>query len=193
MGQRSDAGARGPARERILDAAAHCFAAEGINAVGVDRIIRESDAAKATLYKHFAGKDDLIAAYLAEASAAWWDRVGARLTPLVSPDARILALFDDLAERVAAPDYRGCPFINAAAELPDPEHPARRIIDQHRGWVAGLLVGLAEEGGHPAAGALASQVGVLHDGAMVAAGIDRAGAVRLVDDARAAAARLIAG
>lgn len=192
MAPRSDAGRRGPARERILDAAARCFAADGISAVGMGRIIRESGAAKATLYNHFASKDDLVAAYLAQASAAWWDRVGARLTPIASPDARMLALFDDLAERVVEPAYRECQFINAAAELPDPAHPPRRIIDQHRGWLAELLVGLAEEGGHPAPATLAAQVGMLHDGAMVAAGIDPGAAARIVDDARAAAAGRIA-
>jgi AcrR family transcriptional regulator len=182
-----------PARERILTAAGRLFYSEGIHAVGVDRIIAESGVAKATLYTHFSGKDELVAAYLAEASAAWWGTLGARMEPIADPVARALAVFDALAEWFADPGFRGDPFVNAAAEFPDPTHPARRVVSQHRHWLADVLRGLAEEAGHPEPSVCAAQLQILHDGCMVAAGLDPASGSRAASSARSAAERLMRG
>jgi AcrR family transcriptional regulator len=182
-----------PARERILTAAARLFYTEGIHAVGIDRIIAESGVAKATLYNHFSGKDELVAAYLADASAGWWGTLSERMEPIEDPVGRALAIFDALAEWFADPDFRGDPFVNAAAEFPDPAHPVRRVVAQHRRWLSEVLRGLAEEAGHPEPGVAAAQLTILHDGCMVAAGLDPATGSRSASSARAVAERILRG
>ncbi len=184
------AGPRTGARQRLLEVAARLFYAEGIHAVGIDRIIAEAGVAKATLYAHFSGKEELVAAYLSERSDRWASDVAARVEPLPpgSPE-RVLAPFDLLAERVATPGYRGCPFINAAAEFPAPGLVADRITD-HRERVRGAFEALAAE-----AGAAGRDVGtdlvVLYDGAMTAAHLDADPSA--VTGARALAASVVSG
>ena len=138
-------------RDRILDAADDLFYSRGIHAVGIDEIVARSSTAKATLYAHFPSKDDLIASYLQRRSAQWREHLSAELSRRGgSPAERIDAIFAMLARGCAIPGFRGCPFINAAAEYPDPAHPARVVADAHRAWVLALLTELAEErAGHP--------------------------------------------
>src|SRR5579875_3011870 len=118
------------ARERLVDVASRLFYAEGIRAVGVDRVIAEAGVAKATLYAHFASKDELVAAYLERQSAWWAAAVDGRADPRGGLLARVLTPFDVLAERAASPGYRGCPFINAAAEFPG-SGPVADQISRH--------------------------------------------------------------
>ena len=133
-----------------MEVAGRLFYAEGIHAVGVDRVIAEAGVAKATLYAHFASKEDLVAVYL-ERQSAWWvaaaeERAGTGGGRL----ARALAPFDILAERAASPGYRGCPFINAAAEFPEPG-PVADQISRHRQRVrdtfANLVGGTSQDDG----------------------------------------------
>lgn len=119
-------------RERLLDVAARLFYAEGIRAVGVDRLIAETGVAKASLYAHFAGKDDLVAAYLTGVSDNWLARVRRASEQRGANGAdRALAPFDVLAAMAGSPGYRGCPFINAAAEYPGPG-PVADAVAAHR-------------------------------------------------------------
>ena len=116
------------ARTRILEAAADLFYREGIRAVGVDAVIAHSGVAKMSLYRNFAGKDELVAAFLDyrdELYWAWWDKVVARHPD--DPRAQIRAIFETVGKRTAHPDYRGCPFINTAVEFPDSGHPGRVV------------------------------------------------------------------
>lgn len=159
------------ARNRLLDAAGRLFYAEGIHAVGVDRVIAEADVAKATLYAHFAAKEELVAAYLARQSQRWVDAVQARAKSFeVESVAAALSPFDILAERVAAPGYRGCPFINAAAEFPGPGSVTKEI-SVHRRRVRAMFSNLRAEA--EGDGALTSALVVVYDGAMSAAYLDR--------------------
>ena len=158
------------AQDRLVEVASRLFYAEGIHAVGVDRVIAEAGVAKATLYAHFTSKEDLVAVYL-ERQSAWWvaavkeraDTRGGRL-------ARALAPFDILAERAASPGYRGCPFINAAAEFPEPG-PVADQISRHRQRVrdtfADLVGGTSQDDG------LIVMLVALYDGAMAGAYLDR--------------------
>lgn len=123
-------------RERLLDVASRLFYAEGIHAVGIDRVVAEAGVAKTTLYAHFSSKDELVAAYLARHST-WWaaaveERVAATRPARAVPAPRVLAAFDVLAERASAPGYRGCPIINAAAEFPGPGPVAEQIAAHRR-------------------------------------------------------------
>ncbi len=115
----------GSARERLLEAASDLFYHEGIAATGIDRVIARAGVAKASLYNNFAGKDDLVAAYLAAALV----RVDERLEALgrAAPGRATLAFFEDLAVLTARPGFVGCPFLNAAVELA-PDAPARRVV-----------------------------------------------------------------
>lgn len=171
------------ARERLLEVAGRLFYAEGIHAVGVDRVIAEADVAKATLYAHFTGKDELVASYLARQSERWVADVEARSASCDTGSTQcVLTPFDVLAERAAAPGYRGCPFINAAAEFPGPG-PVAEQIAAHRCRARQLFSHLLASAGASdrARGALI----VLYDGAMSAAYLDRDPGV--VADARSLA------
>src|SRR5690349_17099697 len=135
-------------RDRILDVADELFYSRGLHAVGIDEIVARSETAKTTLYAHFPSKDELIASYLRRRSEEWRRHLDAELARRGgSPAERIDAVFAVLAEGCASEGFRGCPFINAASEYPDPTHPGRVVADAHRAWVRALLAGLAEEAG----------------------------------------------
>jgi AcrR family transcriptional regulator len=158
------------ARERLLDTAERLFYAEGIRAVGIDRILAESGVGKASLYRHFPAKDDLVLAVLRRRDGVWrqWlqDAVDKRNVP---PAQRPLAVFDALAERFAWADFRGCAFINTIVEAADPESPAHVVADEHKRRLTGYLAGLLAAAGHPEPEATAPQLTLLVDGAIVTA------------------------
>ncbi|HTK10134.1 MAG TPA: TetR/AcrR family transcriptional regulator [Ktedonobacteraceae bacterium] len=106
------------ARQRILETAQEMFYQEGIHAVGIDTIIERSGVAKATLYYHFASKEALIEAYLQERDRAFWVWFEQAISGEREAKGKLLAFFDALLVKVSAPDYRGCGFLNCAAEFP---------------------------------------------------------------------------
>jgi AcrR family transcriptional regulator len=180
-------------RRRLLDTAAQLFYAHGIHAVGVDRLIAESEVAKASFYKHFRSKDDLVAAYLDERTEQWRAHHAAELPRRADdPVEQALCVFDLLAENFANPAYRGCPFINAAAELPSVPVVLEAVARRRRAR-ADLFRDLLERAGLEEALDLAAQLCLIYDGAMVAAQLDHAdGPETHGRRARAAAAALIA-
>lgn len=178
-----------PVRERLLQTADRLFYAEGVHAVGIDRILAEAQVAKASLYGHFGGKDALVQAYLEGRSADWRAYVEAELPGRADdPRGRLLAVFDLLGEWFAEPGYRGCPFINVGAEC-GTGGPVAAVLGRHRAWVRDLFAGLLEKAGHPSPEATARQLSLLYDGAMVAAQLDGDPTAAL--DAHRAAERLV--
>lgn len=177
-----------PARGRLLEAATRLFYAEGVHAVGVDRIIAEASVAKATFYHHFPGKDDLVCAYVEEQSQI--QRARAAQLPRASSRETVLAIFEIVEEMGREPDYRGCPFVNAAAEYPDSAHPVRRAIADHRRWFRGVLRDILVADGHPEAERTADILVALKDGLLVGAYLDEP-SVRAVT--REAVSRLMVG
>ncbi|MDN3355902.1 TetR/AcrR family transcriptional regulator [Actinomadura sp. DC4] len=164
-----------PARRRVLDAASSLFYAEGIHTVGIDRVIAEASVAKATFYAHFPSKDDLVCAYLKEQD----DQVRSRTIPGgLTREDEILAVFDALGEFTCGPGFRGCAFINAAAEYPDPAHPVRRVVAAHRAWFHGVLRDLLAAASHPDADRTATMLVMLRDGLIIAGDVDGAGDTR---------------
>jgi AcrR family transcriptional regulator len=158
-----------PAKDRILRAASEMFYREGIRAVGVDAIAAEADVTKKTLYDKFGSKDELIAAYLRARDDRWrsWllsvvERRGG------TARERILSTFDALAEWMERENPRGCGFVNAAAELPHADHPARVVVMEQKMWMRGYLAELAAEGGADNPEDLAERLVILHEGASVA-------------------------
>lgn len=156
------------ARTRILEAAADLFYREGIRAVGVDAVIAHSGVAKMSLYRNFAGKDELVAAFLDyrdELYWAWWDKVVARHPD--DPRAQIRAIFETVGKRTAHPDYRGCPFINTAVEFPDSGHPGRVVALANKLELRARLRALAEAVGALDPAMLADQLLLLLEGTYV--------------------------
>lgn len=167
------------ARLRILNKATELFYAEGVRSVGIDRIIAEAGVAKATFYKYFPSKDDLVRAYIEEQ-----DRIGrASLGALAggpSPIQGLSALFDTIGEAAVQPGYRGCPFLNAAAEYPDPDSPVRQAIDDHRRWHRELLRTLLVVARHPDPDNTADVLLALWDGLMVSGHVDDPGRIQFL-------------
>ena len=177
----------GTARERILAVADDLFYQRGIQAVGIDEIVSRSAVAKTTLYWHFKSKDQLVASYLRRRSDHWRAYVEDALTRHPGPAAaQIDVIFKLLAAGCADPRFRGCPFINAAAEFPDPAHPARIVIAEHRAWLHDLFAGIASSAHAPEPDTLASWLLMLYDSAMTSTqlGPDRAAAAQALGAAR---------
>lgn len=177
-----------PARRRLLDAAARLFYTEGINATGVDAVIAAADVARMTFYKQFGSKAGLVAAYLEERDRRWrnlveWTIAGAG----VEPRARLLAVFDALAEWIATESIRGCSFVNAAAELADPGHPARTVIDVSMQALRRRMLDLAGEAECRDPERVVDQLLVLYEGALATT------ALGVVDDPAGAARATAAG
>ncbi len=187
-----DVALRPGARERIVRAAGDLFYAEGIHAVGVDRVTAAAGVAKATLYQQFRSKDELVAACLQRRAEHWRASVADPVLALPGSAARrVGAVFERLGKAFATPGYRGCPFINAAAEYPGPDGPVAAVIAAHRAQVRGLFAELLA--GVPAArrAALTDQLVLLYDGTMVGAQLDQG--PRAARRARAAARQLLEG
>jgi AcrR family transcriptional regulator len=176
------------ARDRLLAAANELFYKEGINNVGIDRVIEQAGVAKASLYAHFRSKDELVRAYLQDRHEMRKARVLERIAGHRSPRERLLAVFDGVAETFTQPGYRGCAFVRANAEMPQGS-VAKTVCDTARGWLHELFTTLAGEAGARNPAALAQQLMLLYDGAVIAAQMD--GDVDAVTAARALAASLL--
>ncbi|GAA3382889.1 TetR/AcrR family transcriptional regulator [Cryptosporangium minutisporangium] len=171
------AGRPAGARQRILGTASALFYAVGIRAVGIDRIIAEAGVAKATFYHHFPTKDALVCAYL----AGLHDRQASAFTALsagIEPVDVVLAMFDALGEFACGPGFRGCAFVNAAVEYPDPDSPVRRIVADHRRWYADAVRELLVASGHRTPDATARMLVMLRDGVVVGGQLDDPAEVR---------------
>lgn len=175
--------------ERILSTASELFYREGVRAVGIQRVIDEAGIAKASLYAHYASKDDLVAACIEQRAAAWRTRVDERLGGPGDARSKLLKLFDLGVEWISAPGFRGCPFLNAGSEIADPSHPARIVTARHREWLRGLITSLVREAGVHAIDEVAGALIVLHDGAAASALVD--GNPSAARHARRAAERLL--
>lgn len=155
-----------PAKVRILGIANDLFYRDGIRTVGIDRLIHDSAVTKATFYKHYRSKDILITDYITarhEASAAELDSL---ISSAPNAAAAIRNFAAAIAAEIALPSFRGCAFLNAAAEFSDPNHPVRRIVADHRDGYTDRLVELTRELGHPAPGDAADELMLARDGAM---------------------------
>jgi AcrR family transcriptional regulator len=163
------------ARTRILDAASELFYQQGIHAIGIDTVIKRAGVAKASLYHHFRTKDDLTAAVLRRRDERWraW-LAGTVEAHATAPDQKLLAVFDALAEWFASEDFRGCGFINAAAEFPEPDHPVRIVVREHKHAVTRYLGDLAGDAGVGDPDVLASELFLLMEGAIATAYIENA-------------------
>lgn len=155
-------------RQRILDAAGELFYAQGIRGTSADRILEHVGVSKVTFYRHFRTKDDLVVAYLegwAAQERAMFE--GARAAASTPADA-LSAIASGIGAVSCQPGFRGCAFINAAAEYPDASHPVRRVVDEHRAWMVGLFSAIAADAGVQDAATAGRRLMMLRDGAMIA-------------------------
>jgi AcrR family transcriptional regulator len=154
------------ARVRLLEIADELFYSDGINSVGIDRIIADAGVTKATFYKQYGSKDALILEYITGRDS----QIRAALEELAaaSPDpASVLAaLIDAVVADTARPGFRGDPFINAAAQFADENHPVRLAVTAHRDWYAHRIEDLFREIGHPRPGDAADDLILARDGAL---------------------------
>lgn len=157
-------------RERILAVACDLFYRHGIRAIGVDAIAEAAQTNKMTLYRHFASKDELVAEYLrrlAEKAKAAWDRREAEHPG--DPRAQLRAWLADMAALVASGEERGCALANAAVELPEKDHPVRRLIVARKAAQRQRLIDLCAAAGLAEPDLLADELFLLLEGARVTA------------------------
>jgi AcrR family transcriptional regulator len=159
-----------PPRARILAVARELFYRNGIRAVGVDAIAEAAGTNKMTLYRHFASKDELVADYLRESA-----RVAAASRERLEAEhprdalAQLRGWIARMAERLASADERGCPLVNAAVELPEKSHPARRVIEEFKTAERAWLIRVCRASGLREPELLADELHLLLEGARVTA------------------------
>jgi AcrR family transcriptional regulator len=176
-------------RDRLLDTADRLFYQEGVRAVGIDRVLAEADAAKASLYQHFGGKDELVASCLERRTVNARASIETFLAD-TPPSQRALRFFDWVVAWAESKDFRGCPLQHTVSELTDAAHPARIIAHGQRAWYAERLLEWTTAAGAKDAKATARALMVLFDGAI--AGSEADGPQR-ASDARWLARKLLAG
>jgi AcrR family transcriptional regulator len=157
-----------PPRERILAAATELFYRHGIRAVGVEAIAEAAETNKMTLYRHFPSKDELVAEYLRKLfceKELLWQKLEAEHPD--DPHAQLMAWLQMVAAHVADPKSRGCAIANAAVELPEKEHPARKVIEDSKRKSREGLVALCRKANIAEPELLADQLFMLLEGAFV--------------------------
>jgi AcrR family transcriptional regulator len=175
------------ARERLVQVAEDLFYREGIRAVGVERLLAVSGVGRASFYRHFSSKDDLVVTMLRSLGERWRRWLDERVT---ARGGEPLAVFDALAERFDSAGFRGCAAINTMVETADPTSAAHRAAAEHKEAVIGYLDTMLAAAGHHDHARLAEQFMLLIDGATVTA--LREGSSEPARQARAIASVLLA-
>jgi len=178
------------ARERLLSTASELFYREGIHSVGVDRVVLTAGVTRATFYRHFPSKEDLVEAYLAREDSAIRRFVSEVLARETSPDELLELIIQGIADDVTYNHTRGCPFINASAEYPDPESPVRIAIRAHRSWFHRTLAEALSAASRPDPDSGARALVLLRDAALVGGYLDGPDAMR---ETFVSASRALAG
>lgn len=182
-------------REHVLAVAHELFYWDGIHATGVDRVAMRAEVAPTTLYRLFASKEGLVAAYVQRCAQRYRDLLSAATAPLMgTPRERILAAFDAFAEEALQPELcRGCPFLMALSEFPDPRSPVHVAAVAHKAWVRDLFRVLADELAQTTSvedpGMLAEQLTLIEEG--VYGSVQALGATGPATQGRACAEALI--
>jgi AcrR family transcriptional regulator len=175
------------ARERLLAAADELFYQEGVQSVGVDRVVQKAGVAKASLYNLFGSKEELVQAYLDARHAETREQVERALTRFRTPRDRLLGVFDAQGQLFTEPGFNGCAHITASAEARQ-GGPVECATDRYRLWVRTLFTDLSRQAGVTDSENLARQLHLLYDGAGLSARMDRDPSAATT--ARAAAAAL---
>lgn len=177
-------------RQHLLEVASELFYSYGITSVGVDRILTEASVTRATLYRHFHGKEGLVEAYLDHEDSIIRGYFDSSAEQATSPTHLLELIIMAIADDASRYHTRGCPFINAAAEYPDPESRVRKAVDRHRAWFFGLVEEAAVAANRPDPIATAHALVLVRDAALVGCYLEGPSTVRKVF---IRTARLVAG
>ena len=161
-------GGRSSARDRVFRTASALFYRKGIRAVGVETIAAEANTTKMSLYRNFPSKDELVAEWLRDHDVKFWqtwDTMSHKFPG--DPAKQLKAAFDLLAKHAADPKARGCPMANAAVEITERDHPARKVIETHKAKLRARLAELCARMRARDSGLLADQLFLLMEGAQV--------------------------
>lgn len=158
--------------QRLLDTAARLFYAEGIKGVGIDRVLAEAGVTRATMYRHFPGKEALVTAYLDQEDATIRGYFAQAAAAGGTPLELLGKVIDGIADDATRYHTRGCPFINASAEYPDPSSEVREVVRRHRDWFRRTLAELATAAGLPDPEATAAALVLLRDAMLVGGYLD---------------------
>ncbi|MGN8048181.1 TetR/AcrR family transcriptional regulator [Curtobacterium sp. 22159] len=160
-------------RDRLIEAASELFYADGVRAVSVDRVIERAGTTKVTFYRHFKSKDELVVAHLERCAAQEREGIGVAIESAQGDADRTFELIAGTFGAMANDaGFRGCPFINAAAEFPDPESAVRQTVNQHRSWCKDTFEEIVQPLHLPDSTGTAADLMLLRDGAMVAGSLD---------------------
>jgi AcrR family transcriptional regulator len=154
------------ARSRLLETATRLFYTEGIHSVGIDRIVAEAKVTRATLYRHFPGKEDLVVAYLQAVHQLDRDHIDEVLDGGGPASDVLRGIARSIGDGIRSAGFRGCAFLNAVAEYPDPEHPVHRTVLAHREWFLHTVTELLAQVGDTPPEPAARHFVMLRDGAM---------------------------
>ncbi len=153
------------AQQLLLRAAGELFYREGIRAVGVDAVVERAGVNKMSLYRQFSSKDELVVAYLEQASDRFFERFDRSIDQHPGDPVRQIAqYFEDLTSRASVEGYRGCPFVNVSAEFPDANHPARQCVARNKTELMARLVALTTAAGADDPAYLANALALLIEG-----------------------------
>ncbi len=173
-------------REHLIDTALHLFAERGYHATGIDMILERAGVSKKTLYRHFRSKDELILAALKKYDGlfrnSFMRQVEARAE---SPRDRLLAIYDVAGDWFAQDDFFGCVYINATGEFSAPRTPIRKVCQEFKAMMRGFIENLCVEAGASDPVALADELALVLEGAIVTAQVaqDRGQAARIAKSA----------
>jgi AcrR family transcriptional regulator len=167
----NESGRRTPARDRLLAAANELFYAEGIQTVGVDRIIEHAGVSRASFYNNFDSKEQLIHTYLMGRHELTTSRLSDAIAKHEDPRQQILAVFSSQAAQFRRPDFNGCAFVAASTEAP-PGGTIETDTAEFRSWIRDLFTNLADRAGATDPKQLGQQLHVLYDGAALAVRMD---------------------
>lgn len=153
------------AQQLLLRAAGELFYREGIRAVGVDAVVERAGVNKMSLYRQFSSKDELVVAYLEQASERFFERFDRSIDKHPGEPVRQIAqYFEDLTGRASVEGYRGCPFVNVSAEFPDANHPARQCVARNKTELMARLLALTTAAGADDPAYLANALALLIEG-----------------------------
>jgi AcrR family transcriptional regulator len=166
---------RGDAADKVLRAAYALFYRRGIHSVGVDAVAGAAGVTKAALYANFGSKDQLVVAYLRERDRSWQQQIDRITADHDSPRDRVAAVFDAYGDWLARDGFRGCAFLNATAEFPDPDHPVREVVRHHKAALRSYLHAQVRRIGADRADVVADQLMILLEGATATAVVEQDG------------------
>jgi AcrR family transcriptional regulator len=159
-------------RQRLIDAASALFYAEGIRGVPIEKVLEEAHVTRSTMYRYFDSKDALIVAYIKNEDDVLRGRFTQATATATAPAELLHLVVTTITDDVCRPGFRGCPFINAAIEYPDADHPVRKAVAAHRTWFHDCLRQLLEDAHHPDPARGARSLVTLRDGAMMGGYLD---------------------